>query len=73
MKNDDYCIVELTPLKDLCVETFQFCKEMGRFVLTDQNKIIAYGTVERVIYQSNLQTKLIINLTKNNDLYFNIK
>ena len=44
MKNDDYCIVELTPLKDLCVETFQFCKEMGRFVLTDQNKIIAYGS-----------------------------
>eukprot|EP01080_Neovahlkampfia_damariscottae_P001749 gene1749-518_t len=50
LKSGDCGFVELIPLKKICVEEFDLCPKMGRIILWDNNKIIAFGIIKRVLY-----------------------
>jgi len=48
LKTGDSAIVELTPSKPLCIETFAEFPPLGRFAVRDMNQTVAVGIVKEV-------------------------
>ena len=48
LKTGDSGIVEMTPIKPICVETFADCPRLGRFTIRDARRTIAIGIIKRV-------------------------
>ena len=49
VKEGDACIVEMEPLKPLCVESFTDFPPLGRFAVRDMRQTVAVGVVKSVV------------------------
>jgi elongation factor 1-alpha len=51
VKNGDACLVDVTPMKPLCVETFTEFPPLGRFAVRDMKRTVAVGVIKNVVKQ----------------------
>mmetsp|Transcript_1944 Transcript_1944/g.4096 ORF Transcript_1944/g.4096 Transcript_1944/m.4096 type:complete len:434 (-) Transcript_1944:1186-2487(-) len=49
VRTGDACIVEMAPLKPLCVETFAEYPPLGRFAIRDMRQTVAVGVIKSVV------------------------
>jgi elongation factor 1-alpha len=49
VEEGDACIVELVPVKPLCVEPFTEFAPLGRFAIRDLRQTVAVGVVKSVV------------------------
>ena len=48
IKTGDCALVEMVPLKPICVEKFQEYQPLGRFAVRDMKKTVAVGIIKEV-------------------------
>ena len=74
IKDGDCLIVQMSSMKKVSVEEFDFCPKMGRFVLYGNRRIIAIGFIQKYIYEPLYSSILKFNeKIKFNDLKFNFQ
>lgn len=57
VKSGDICIVELVPMKPLCVESFTEFAPLGRFAIRDMKQTVAVGIIKSVVKKEVESTK----------------
>ena len=54
VKTGDACIVDLQPMKPLCVETFTEFPPLGRFAIRDMKKTIGVGVIKSIVREDKV-------------------
>ena len=57
IKEGDACIVEMEPMKDLCIETFTDFPPLGRFAVRDMRQTVAVGVVKSIVKDETQDNK----------------
>ena len=55
VKSGDFCMVELLPMKPLCVETFHEFAPLGRFAIRDMKQTVAVGLIKSVLKKNHVE------------------
>lgn len=53
----DTAVVEFTPLKPLCVETYKDFPALGRLIIRDINKTVGVGVINSVVFEEEVNGK----------------
>ncbi len=57
LKKNEAAIVELTPIKKMCLEKYEEFPEMGRFAVRDMGRTVAVGIVKDIDVGTSIATK----------------